>query len=532
MIMLHDKEFIVSLTSWKKRIDIVHNAIESIMNQTVKPDKIVLNLSLDEFPSGNDELPENLTSLIENGLEIGWVKKNSRSFKKLIPTLDKYRDAIVMTIDDDIVYPNDFIEKKIPLYHDKPLSFDNGHLFMTGYCSFYEYRFFGDYLHKFDNELVWYSNEDDMAYGILMMLNSTEIDYQIDKYHDTIIEVDDENSMSRNKKYNTFENYRWFYAYLKKRFGLTLAELIANNTKHIVKTYKDNTPMINLDTLMIYEYMKERYPLVSMIVLNKDRSDLMQNLLASVKEKCKYPSSCLRIYIADTGSSEQEKDKIKTIIGNLNLPYYICMAEYDYYNFAKINNDMVKKHIKSDTKLLLFCNNDIVLENDAISNMVDAYVSESKKHNVGTIGARLNYGDGTIQHLGIHLVTNGKVIAFEHIGSHKKIEDIKPEDKEHTHAVFANTFAFAMINKDIFEKFGLLDEVFKSCFEDVDLNFKLYKNGYVNILNPNAICTHYESLTRKNTVDNDDLMCMFQRVLKDEKIYNYFINKNKENKQK
>ena len=112
------------------------------------------------------------------------------------------------------------------------------------------------------------------------------------------------------------------------------------------------------------------------------------------------------------------------------------------------------------------------------------------------------------------------------------VQEIKPEDKEHTHAVFANTFAFAMINKDIFEKFGFLDEVFKSCFEDVDLNFKLYKNGYVNILNPNAICTHYESLTRKNTVDNDDLMCMFQRVLKDEKIYNYFINKNKENKQK
>ncbi len=110
--MLHDKEFIVSLTSWKNRINIVHNAIESIMNQTVKPDKIVLNLSLDEFPSGNDELPDNLISLIDKCLEIGWVKKNSRSFKKLIPTLDKYREAIVMTVDDDIVYPQDFIEKK------------------------------------------------------------------------------------------------------------------------------------------------------------------------------------------------------------------------------------------------------------------------------------------------------------------------------------------------------------------------------------------------------------------------------------
>lgn len=68
--MLHDKEFIVSLTSWKNRINIVHNAIESIMNQTVKPDKIVLNLSLDEFPSGNDELPDNLISLIDKCMEI------------------------------------------------------------------------------------------------------------------------------------------------------------------------------------------------------------------------------------------------------------------------------------------------------------------------------------------------------------------------------------------------------------------------------------------------------------------------------
>ena len=61
------------MTSWRKRIGIVCNTINSLFNQSFPPDRIVLNLSKDEFPSGYAELPENLISLINRGLEIEWV---------------------------------------------------------------------------------------------------------------------------------------------------------------------------------------------------------------------------------------------------------------------------------------------------------------------------------------------------------------------------------------------------------------------------------------------------------------------------
>lgn len=140
--MLHNKFFIISMTSWRKRIGIVCNTINSLFNQSFPPDRIVLNLSKDEFPSGYAELPENLISLINRGLEIEWVQANSKSFKKLIPTLDRYRDAIVMTADDDLIYPYNFVQNIANNYNDRPLSLNLGRTWMSGYASVYEYRFF------------------------------------------------------------------------------------------------------------------------------------------------------------------------------------------------------------------------------------------------------------------------------------------------------------------------------------------------------------------------------------------------------
>ena len=165
------------MTSWRKRIGIVCNTINSLFNQSFPPDRIVLNLSKDEFPSGYAELPVNLTSLINRGLEIEWVQANSKAFKKLIPTLDRYREAIVMTADDDLIYPYDFLQQIANAYHDRPLSLNGGKTWMSGYASVYEYRFFGKYLHAFDRWEVWRTNEDDIAYGVLMMLNGFSCDF-------------------------------------------------------------------------------------------------------------------------------------------------------------------------------------------------------------------------------------------------------------------------------------------------------------------------------------------------------------------
>lgn len=102
-----DKELIVSLTTYSKRIHDVHLVIESIAYQTVLPSRLILWLDEDEFTL--DTIPLILKKQMLRGLEICFCP-NYRSYKKLIPTLQKYPDKNVITIDDDILYPHDMIE--------------------------------------------------------------------------------------------------------------------------------------------------------------------------------------------------------------------------------------------------------------------------------------------------------------------------------------------------------------------------------------------------------------------------------------
>lgn len=108
--MPHD--IVVSLTTYGKRIWDVYLAIESIMQQTLKPNRILLNL---DYSFKGAHLPITLQRQMNRGLEINYCK-DIRSYKKLIPTLLKYPDDAIVTIDDDLVYDNDILEKLINSY--------------------------------------------------------------------------------------------------------------------------------------------------------------------------------------------------------------------------------------------------------------------------------------------------------------------------------------------------------------------------------------------------------------------------------
>lgn len=112
-----DNEVIVSLTSYGKRIRDVHLAIESIMQGSIKPNKIILWLSEKEFKE--KELPITLQKQINRGLEIAYCK-DIKSYKKLIYTLQKYPDANIITIDDDLIYNFDLLENLINCHIEKP----------------------------------------------------------------------------------------------------------------------------------------------------------------------------------------------------------------------------------------------------------------------------------------------------------------------------------------------------------------------------------------------------------------------------
>lgn len=100
-------ELIISLTTYSKRIHDVYLVIESLGEQTIKANKIVL--WLDEAEFSIDTLPEILKRQVHRGLDIRFCS-NIRSYKKLIPSLKAFSDADIITVDDDILYPHDLVE--------------------------------------------------------------------------------------------------------------------------------------------------------------------------------------------------------------------------------------------------------------------------------------------------------------------------------------------------------------------------------------------------------------------------------------
>ena len=118
-IFTREIPIVVSLTSFPERINIVVKTIKTLLTQTIKPDMVILWLAPEQFPNGEADLPEELLALKEFGLTIDWYK-DIRSYKKIIPTLKKYPDSIIITTDDDIYYAPDTIESLYKSYLEHP----------------------------------------------------------------------------------------------------------------------------------------------------------------------------------------------------------------------------------------------------------------------------------------------------------------------------------------------------------------------------------------------------------------------------
>lgn len=112
---------IVSFTSYPPRINSVHKVVESLYRQTVRADEIVLYLSMEEFPETEADLPETLRRLIgRRGFRVAWVHGNLKSHKKYFYALQEYRDAVVITVDDDTLYAETMISELVESHERFP----------------------------------------------------------------------------------------------------------------------------------------------------------------------------------------------------------------------------------------------------------------------------------------------------------------------------------------------------------------------------------------------------------------------------
>ena len=177
---------VVCMTSWVKRIENVKPVVDSVMKNTIQPDRLYLNLSVEEFQNKELDIPKDLVDYFNNNdrLIINWVDgKNTKSMKKVFPILEYLDDDdIIINLDDDALLPNTFIESRYndfktknapitscnnPKYHyiDKELK-----IWSCGPGSIFQKKMLKGYDKIIDDTLIDTYN-DDWCYSTLLWLN-------------------------------------------------------------------------------------------------------------------------------------------------------------------------------------------------------------------------------------------------------------------------------------------------------------------------------------------------------------------------
>lgn len=114
------EQVIVSLTSFPAAITYATKAIRSILNGSVLPDKVVLYLTVSQF--GDSGVPQELRQLAASNpvFEIRDYGRDIRSYRKLIPALADFPDAVIVTVDDDVNYHRHMLRDLLRLHEKMP----------------------------------------------------------------------------------------------------------------------------------------------------------------------------------------------------------------------------------------------------------------------------------------------------------------------------------------------------------------------------------------------------------------------------
>lgn len=174
---------VIALTSWTKRIHNVKKVVESIMSNTLQPDRVYLNLSKTEFTG--IELPKDLVDYFNSDekLVINWVEgPNTKAMKKVFPILKYLQDDdIIIDADDDILFPKDLIESRVRDFErygkqysissnqHRSVGFD-GKMKVVSATSLFTKRMLNNWK-RFVTPTILATNNDDRTYLHLLWLN-------------------------------------------------------------------------------------------------------------------------------------------------------------------------------------------------------------------------------------------------------------------------------------------------------------------------------------------------------------------------
>lgn len=232
-------------------------------------------------------------------------------------------------------------------------------------------------------------------------------------------------------------------------------------------------------------------PMISIVIPNKDHTADLKRCITSILEKSTYEN--YEIVIVENGSETKEIFEYYTSLkeyDNIRVVTYEKPEGQNGFNYSAVNNFGVKQ-TKGDYILLL--NNDTEV---ITVNWMEELLMYAQREDVGAAGAKLYYGNKTIQHAGVVLQLGAhRTAGHSHYGQSR--ENLGYMGRLcYAQNVSAVTGACLLVKKSLFEEVGGLDESFAISLNDVDFCLKLREKGLLNVFTPFAELYHYESVSR------------------------------------
>jgi GT2 family glycosyltransferase len=240
--------------------------------------------------------------------------------------------------------------------------------------------------------------------------------------------------------------------------------------------------------------------LVSIIIPSRDRREYLERCLASIHHLTHYRN--FEIVIVDNNS--QDVDTLAYYAQLQQAPSTTILKNQSVFNYSAYNN-LGARHAHGD--LLLFLNNDVEVIDPC---WLDELVQWAERSEIGAVGAKLLYPDGSIQHAGI-------VVGMEGHGSHVFMGQREGYTSpfgsvDWYRDVSAVTGACLMMRREVFEKIGAFDENYLLVFNDIEICVRVLAHGYRVVYNPFARLIHYEGKSRGRYIPPDDIHLGYEHL--------------------
>ncbi|MCC5903063.1 MAG: glycosyltransferase family 2 protein [Halomonas sp.] len=227
-------------------------------------------------------------------------------------------------------------------------------------------------------------------------------------------------------------------------------------------------------------------PLVSLLVPTRDGVEILKPCVDAILERTDYRH--FELLILDNQSSCSKTLAYMAEVEKRDSRVKVLRWNHDF-NYSAINN-FGAKHSKGD--IIGLINNDVEpIDGEWLTEMV----SQASRPEVGCVGAKLYYPNGTIQHGGVVLGVGGVAGHAHRFFQHN--EEGYAGRLQLVQNLTAVTAACLLLRREVFEKVGGLNEPdLAVAYNDVDLCLKVHELGLRNLWTPYAELYHHESISR------------------------------------